>query len=258
MPPPQEAAAPDWARPSPIPPLAAIIARREDIFTKQRTFHDRASLSLSCCARSRRADLTSSPTFPPPLTLPLALSAELQRKSQELIATKLTTYARTGSYSTFGYKIGSYCAFCRAVDVPPWPASPPVFALFAHQVSYYATSSRDVLVTTFNMVHKVCRDLWDPLPGFKELLEWPGAQAAVLEWKKQARASSRSLLFVLPPSRRWLTPCSEQRTRPQMTRPLAELEEQVQPRARATRTARHDVHHRCVRFLLSYLLHGTS
>lgn len=65
MPPPQEAAAPDWARPSPIPPLAAIIARREDIFTKQRTFHDRASLSLSCCARSRRAELTSSPTFSP-------------------------------------------------------------------------------------------------------------------------------------------------------------------------------------------------
>ncbi|GAA5835471.1 hypothetical protein JCM9279_004551 [Rhodotorula babjevae] len=152
VPPLQDPASYDWTQSSPIPALGALIARREDIFTKQRTFN----------------------------------KPELQRKSEDLIATKLATYARSGSYSGFGYKIGAYCSFCRAVDIPPWPASPPVFALFAHQVSYYATSSRAVLVTAFNMVHKVCRDLWDPLPVFQQLLEWPGAQAAVIEWKKQA------------------------------------------------------------------------
>ncbi|GAA5911736.1 hypothetical protein JCM8208_005582 [Rhodotorula glutinis] len=152
VPPLQEPAPYDWAKPSPIPALAAIIARREEIFVKQRAFKD----------------------------------SELQRKSQHLIATKLAAYARSGSFSTFGYQIASFCSFCRAVDIPPWPATPPVFALFAHQVSYYATSSRGVLVTAFNMVHKVCRDLWDPLPAFKELLEWHGAQAAVIEWKKRA------------------------------------------------------------------------
>ncbi|GAA5929356.1 hypothetical protein JCM3775_002319 [Rhodotorula graminis] len=158
VPPLQEQAPYEWAQPGPIPSLAAIVARREEIFTKQRTFND----------------------------------PELQRKSQDLIAAKLATYARSGSYSTFAYKVSAYCSFCRAVDIPPWPATPPVLALFAHQVSYYATSSRGVLIEAFNMIHKVCRDLWGPLPAFKELLEWPGAQAAVLEWKKQSPTAPTS------------------------------------------------------------------
>ncbi|KPV76004.1 uncharacterized protein RHOBADRAFT_53004 [Rhodotorula graminis WP1] len=158
VPPLQEQAPYEWAQPGPIPSLAAIVARREEIFTKQRTFND----------------------------------PELQRKSQDLIAAKLATYARSGSYSTFAYKVSAYCSFCRAVDIPPWPATPPVLALFAHQVSYYATSSRGVLIEAFNMIHKVCRDLWGPLPAFKELLEWPGAQAAVLEWKKQSPTTPTS------------------------------------------------------------------
>lgn len=172
----------DWSRSSSIPSLAAILAQREEIFTKQRAFNDRALRRGLRALAARRHRLTRPP-HP---------SAELQRKSQDLIATKLATYARSGNFSTFGYKVSAYCSFSRAVNIPPWPVTPPVVALFVHQNSYYATSSRGVLVTAFNMVHKVCRELWETVPGFRELLEWPGAQGAVVEWKRGSRASPDS------------------------------------------------------------------
>ncbi|BGP46179.1 hypothetical protein JCM10450v2_002019 [Rhodotorula kratochvilovae] len=156
VPPLQERTTYNWTKPTHAPALAALISDRVAVFEKQRAFND----------------------------------PELQRKSQELIAAQLATYAQSGSshYSTQGYRVGHYVSFCHSVLVPAWPLTPPLLALFLHALdptARYAQSTRSVILGIMAVCTKVCRDLWSALPGYEELLAWPGAEEAIAEWKKQ-------------------------------------------------------------------------
>ncbi|BGP22944.1 smooth muscle caldesmon [Rhodotorula toruloides] len=142
----------DWTVPPDSPAMSAIVRDREQVFSKQRE--------------------TGTP--------------EIQLTSRKVIAQHMATYTHsTGGRAVYAYRIRDYESFCRSVDVPPWPLSTVMIALFclATAPRGFALSTSNNIVTALRNSTRDCVKYWQELPGFSDLSSWPKADQALMEWK---------------------------------------------------------------------------
>ncbi|BGP30210.1 hypothetical protein JCM10296v2_001962 [Rhodotorula toruloides] len=112
--------------------------------------------------------------------------AGVQRTSRKIIAEHMATYTHgTGGRAAYALRVRDYESFCRSVDVPPWPLSTVMIALFciATSPNGFALSTASNVVTALRNSTRDCADDWQALPGFSELATWPKADQALTEWK---------------------------------------------------------------------------
>ncbi|GAA5996428.1 uncharacterized protein JCM10292_007601 [Rhodotorula paludigena] len=149
-----------WAVPAGQPALAELVQDRKRIFRKQRAF---------------------------------ATDAERQKRSYDAVATHVGAANWSPNVKTmYKYKVRDYASFCRSLDLPPWPMTAAVIALFLHAAhpDTLATSTRQTYQNKIDIVRRVCSDVWAGVPGCCELNAWPGAQQAIHEWKTAKPALS--------------------------------------------------------------------
>ncbi|BGP06174.1 hypothetical protein JCM10049v2_001993 [Rhodotorula toruloides] len=116
-----------------------------------------------------------------------ASSAKLgHRPSRKIIAKHMETYTHgTGGRAAYASRVRDYESFCRSVDVPPWPLSTVMIALFciATAPDGFALSTASNIVIALRNSTRNCVDDWQALPGYSELASWPRADQALTEWK---------------------------------------------------------------------------
>ncbi|BGP68498.1 hypothetical protein NBRC10513v2_001831 [Rhodotorula toruloides] len=110
----------------------------------------------------------------------------VQRTSRKIIAEHMATYTHgTGGRAAYASRVRDYASFCRSVDVPPWPLSTVMIALFciATAPDGFALSTASNVVIALRNSTRNCVENWQVLPGLSELASWPKADQALTEWK---------------------------------------------------------------------------